>query len=89
MPLQPCRRHGKKRGKEEESNDNEKIKKEPSSQPQGNPPRSLANMSSLQSSSYGQSLSSLPAANSGMSLEMAMEAMEAQLQSSQVMAMAC
>lgn len=87
VPLQPCRRHGKKRGKEEDQHcDNVTVKKEPGSHAnQGVACKSNVNASSSQQSSgYAQSMTATSVASSGMSLEMAMEAMEAQLQSSQV-----
>lgn len=87
-PLQPCRRHGKKRGKEEEQPcESVTIKKEPTGQghqthcSQGQIPRSGApSAPSQQSAGFAHSIST-SAVNQGMSLEMVMEA---QLQSSQV-----
>ncbi|XP_034238959.1 DNA N6-methyl adenine demethylase isoform X2 [Thrips palmi] len=86
VPLQPCRRHGKKRGKEEEpltegTAGTTTVKKEPGTlKSQGNCAQGSAR-SGTNATSCQQSQSP---GNAGMSLEMAMEAMEAQLQSSQV-----
>lgn len=94
VPLQPCRRHGKKRGKDDEGCESVTVKKEPTTQSsQGNNAQGItattgsgSSLSSCQKSptTYVPSVSVTQGPNSGIPLEMAMEAMEAQLQSSQV-----